>query len=385
MARAKPQTTRYPGLYKFDTTRGTIYAFQVRVGGKQKWERLPPGTKIEDARSRQVQVLNEIRFGDAHTLTAKPRTFEDFARNDWLPSVEARVARGELEESTAYNNRRDFESRLLPAFGSTRLDRITVESVERFQDELSLALSNWTVRRLIVTLGGALELARRRKLIRENPCRDVRKVEAKASRSPRILSREEVLSLAEKAGTVASVDEMNLVVAAAFTGARLGELHGLRWPNVDLTEGKESVVVAEQVYRGVQKERAKTPSGYRKIILGPEAAEALRSQQIEGRSSGLGLVFPSPSGAAWRASNFNRRRWQPIREAAGFPDLHFHDLRHFYVTYVRTTLGLSPALTEQLAGHSDERTHQHYTHATLEGETIIRSAMARAHQEAQAA
>jgi hypothetical protein len=66
------------------------------------------------------------------------------------------------------------------------------------------------------------------------------------------------------------------------------------------------------------------------------------------------------------------------------PELHFHDLRHFYVTYVRTTLGLAPALTEQLAGHSDERTHHHYTHATPEGETIIRAAMARAHEEASA-
>lgn len=61
---------------------------------------------------------------------------------------------------------------------------------------------------------------------------------------------------------------------AAFTGARLGELHGLRWPNVDLTEGQESIVIAEQVYRGETKERAKPPSGYRKIILGPEGGRS---------------------------------------------------------------------------------------------------------------
>jgi integrase len=382
MARAKPQKTKYPGLFKFETTtRGTIYAFPIRLDGKQHWERLPPGTKLEEARSRQVQVLNEVRFGGGNPFTRKPRTFEDFARNDWLPSLEARVARGELEGSSEYNNCRDFESRLLPAFGSTPIDRISVEDVERFQDALSLTLANWTVRRIITTLSGALELARRRKLIRENPCRDARKVEAKARRAPIILNREQVSKLGEKAP---SVDERNLITVAAFTGARLGELHGLRWPNVDLTEGQESIVIAEQVYRGETKERAKTPTGYRKIILGPEAAEALRSQQIEGRSSGLGLVFPSPNGTAWQASNFHRRRWQGIREAAELPDLHFHDLRHFYVTYVRTSLGLAPALTEQLAGHSDERTHQHYTHATPEGETMIRAAMARAHAEATA-
>jgi integrase len=382
MARAKPQRTKYPGLYKFETTKGTIYAFQVRADGKQHWERLPPGTKIEDARSRQVQVLNEIRFGDVNPFTAKPRTFEDFARNTWLPSVEARVARGELESSTAYNIRRELLTRLLPTFGSTRLDRITVESVERFQDELSLTLSNWTVRRIIVTLGSALELASRHKLIRENPCRAVRKVEAKANREVTIPTRSEVFKLANTAPVVASVDEKNLIIAASFTGARISELFGLRWQNVDLTEGQETLIVAEQVYQGERKASAKTQSGHRAILLGPEAAETLRSQQVEGRSSDLGLVFPSPQGTAWRASNFHRRRWQPIREAAGLPELHFHDLRHFYVTYVRTTLGLPPALTEQLAGHSDERTHKAYTHATPEGERIIRAAMARAYDEA---
>ena len=52
-------------------------------------------------------------------------------------------------------------------------------------------------------------------------------------------------------------------------------------------------------------------------------------------------------------------------EAAGFPELHFHDLRHFHVSYVRA-MGLPSAVTEQLVGHSDSKTHRTYTHA-LEG------------------
>jgi integrase len=63
--------------------------------------------------------------------------------------------------------------------------------------------------------------------------------------------------------------------------------------------------------------------------------------------------------ARW-PSNFNRRRWDPIRKAAGLPGLHLHDLRHLYVSRIRDA-GLSSALSEQLVGHSDERTHRGYT------------------------
>ena len=237
--------------------------------------------------------------------------------------------------------------------------------------------------RIINTLSGALELARRWKMIRENPCRDVDKIDGQATRAPYALTRADVFRLAGAAVQVASIDEKNLVIVAAFAGGRRGELHGLRSPNVDLTDGHESVRFVEQSYRGERKERTKTRSSSRLVPLSPEASEALRSQQVEGRSSALGLVFPAPRGGPWAENNFHERRWQPIREAAGLSDLHFRDLRHHFVTYARTTLELAPSLTEQLAGHSDERTHQHYTHPTAEGNAIIRARMRRVYGEEQ--
>jgi integrase len=190
----------------------------------------------------------------------------------------------------------------------------------------------------------------------------------------------EVYRLADAAPTV---DERNLILAAAFTGARISELFGLRWPHVELDAEPPCLVIAEQVYQGVRKERAKTRAGERETILAPAAVDAFRSQQIEGRHSDELIVFPAPAGGAWRASNFNRRRWQAIREAAGFPDLHFHDLRHVFTSHI-SNAGLPPALSQQVVGHSDERTHRRYTHAIPGTETLVVEALARAFPGRQA-
>ena len=87
------------------------------------------------------------------------------------------------------------------------------------------------------------------------------------------------------------------------------------------------------------------------MVLSPQAADALKqqsaAQQVDVRPNPNGLVFPSPAGSYWRDSNFNRRVWQPTREAAGLPELLFHTLRYFYVSHVRAQ-GLPTALSEQL-------------------------------------
>jgi integrase len=106
------------------------------------------------------------------------------------------------------------------------------------------------------------------------------------------------------------------------------------------------------------------------------------AQQVDDRPNPHGLVFPSPRGSYWRDSNFNRRVWQPTRDAAGLPDLLFHNLRYFFVSMVRAQ-GLAAAITEQLVGHADERTHRGYTRPIPGTEPLIRDALAAAFTASQ--
>lgn len=92
------------------------------------------------------------------------------------------------------------------------------------------------------------------------------------------------------------------------------------------------------------------------------------------RAAGGGWAARDPTGAHWLDTNFDRRVWKRARDEAGLPDLTFHTLRYFYVSHVRAQ-GLASALTEQLVGHVDERTHQGYTRPIAGTEPVIRAAL----------
>lgn len=380
MARAKPTTTKHPGIYSRDTKRGRVYDVMIRVPGEAhpRWER-GKFTNLDLAYRFRIGWLEQALSGTLAPV--KVKTFEDFVAEDWKPRLEARVQQGNLQENSRQAKLHDLDKHLLPAFEKQRVDRITTEMVERWQDDLSASgLSNYTVLRIVNTLGSVLELARRRKMIAHNPVRDVEKPKAERARQPIILTYEQVFKLARSSQ---AADECNLVQLCAFAGLRWGEAFGLRWENVELGEGAESLIVADTNYQGVLRlGQTKSASGNRQVILMPEAAYALRAQLVEGKSSDLGLVFPSPDGKPWRPSNWNRRRWQPLRQAAGLPELHFHDLRHFHVSHVRA-MGLPSAVTEQLVGHSDSKTHRTYTHALEGTDALIRATYAAASEAAK--
>jgi integrase len=370
------QRTRYPGVYKrHSKTLGTLYDWKApSPDGKPHWKRgyTKLGAAV-DARARYVAEVKQGLVGGR-----KSRRFADFFETDWLPKQEARVAQGELLKSTCEQYTRDGRNHLLPTFGRYRLEQIGVEQVERFRDRLSASgKANDSVRRIVNTLGYVLDLARKWRLIPYNPVSDVEKPRPKR-RTPVLPTVEQIENLADCA---ARVDDHNLIRFAAFAGPRLSEVFALRWENCDLTEGAERIWIVEHYYKGDLVPGAKTLAGSREIILSPEAAQALReqsvAQQVDGRPNPHGLIFPAPGGGYWRDSNWNRRVWQPARTKAGLPDLMFHTLRYFFISTIRAQ-GLATPITEQLAGHVDERTHRGYTRPLPGTEQVIRAALAHA-------
>lgn len=107
------------------------------------------------------------------------------------------------------------------------------------------------------------------------------------------------------------------------------------------------------------------------MILDPEAVEALKSQAASTRPNPNAIVFPSAEGCYIDSSNWHERVWKPTREKARLPELHFHDLRSFWVSKARALEGLTSAETMQMIGHADNRTHDGYTYGTPEVEAMI--------------
>jgi integrase len=170
-----------------------------------------------------------------------------------------------------------------------------------------------------------------------------------------------------------------LVLAAAFTGLRWGELIALRRCDVDLTGGVLHVRrrLAQPRRGGLQEGPPKSAAGVRSLALPEILADELRQHIDQYAGPGPeGLVFRGPKGAALRRSNFGRStKWKTLVAVVGLPaGFHFHDLRH---TGNQLTAA-SGATTRELMhrmGHGSMRAALIYQHATSARDRSIATAL----------
>jgi integrase len=122
-----------------------------------------------------------------------------------------------------------------------------------------------------------------------------------------------------------------LVLLAALTSLRWGELAALRRTDIDIQA--RTVRVTRQLNErhggGFAFSPPKSESGQR-IVAIPEliVPDLAAHVMTHARPGDDGLVFTSPGGGPLRHTNFRRRFWVPALQAAGLPLIHFHDLRH---------------------------------------------------------
>ncbi len=163
----------------------------------------------------------------------------------------------------------------------------------------------------------------------------------------RFLDWEEVEELA----TNAVAPYGNMVLLAALTGLRQGELFALRDRNVDLAA--MTVQVEHGAYQG-QLVPVKTRASRRRVDLSNTAARVLRRQLLARQPNERGLVFPSPRGEVLNDDNFRHRIFRPAVRRSRMDGLRFHDLRHTYAALMVAARAHPKYLQAQM-GHSSIR------------------------------
>jgi integrase len=181
------------------------------------------------------------------------------------------------------------------------------------------------------------------------------------------------LGRALAAGTHGERDEL-MANTAAYSGLRWGELAALTIPQVSqsarvITVDRKVVDIAGHLFVEAPKNRKhrrtiyprRTPGGYPLAERLAARIEEARAEQEAGTNP-LGLIFPSPRGKHWRASNFERRVLVPAYLAAGWRDAdgngtwRWHSLRHVFCTTALFTWKLDPTDVSRMAGHATFRT-----------------------------
>jgi integrase len=152
----------------------------------------------------------------------------------WLPTLT-------VSERTEENYRRDLRKHVLPRWGECQLAAISAGEVNGWAAQLHTAgYAPATVSSLVKLLSRLLTDAVDARLIAENPVRRHRR------RGPRVLqphaervwaTAEQVVRVAEHATALGGATMGLLIITAAWTGMRWGEIAGLQRCNTHLDDG----------------------------------------------------------------------------------------------------------------------------------------------------
>lgn len=213
--------------------------------------------------------------------------------------------------------------------------------------------SGATLNRYLVALGALFTWARRNRLVPrgfESPTKHIEKRTESRGRV-RYLSKDERERLLSACQASTWPRLYLLVLMALTTGARRGELLGLRWKDIDLERGE--AIIGEDA-------DTQTKNGdARALILLPQVAAELARFAPKDAATSDALVFRSrlrPSQPYATAEAF-----RDAMKAAGIKDFRFHDCRHTAASYMAQS-GASLLEIADTLGHRQLRMVQRYAH-----------------------
>jgi len=293
----------------------------------------------------------------------KATTFGEYAER-WLTARE-------LKPRSRSHYRSLLDKVILPTFADRPLKAITSESVRDWYATLDKKRATWRSHAygLLRTI---LATAVTDEKIPLNPCH------IRGAGSAKRIKNVEPATLDELATIAAEMPERYrlMVMFASWTALRFGELIELRRKDIDIKSGvirvRRGAVRADgAVIVGTPKSAA----GVRDVAIPPHLMPMVRDHLGRTITGGKeGLLFPAADGVSTLAPATLYRRFYTAREAAGRPDLRWHDLRHTGAVLAAQT-GASLAELMGRLGHSTPQAAMRYQHAAKGRDAQIATAL----------
>lgn len=335
-----------------------VLDFYDQFGERQRVS-LPKGTTKAKAREKLREIEEQVSRG-IYITEKKTPFFKDVVK-DWLahkkPNI--RITTYEVMEGHTRNH--------FDIFMSQKVNRITTGDIEKYIASKRQAEMNInTLRKVLVTLNQIMAYAVRHGFIDHNPVRDAERPREQFNgeeKSIDVLNIEQIKSFLE---SVEDREYRTLFMLAIMSGARQGELLGLKWSDIDW---ENSQIFIQRTFNKGRWFSPKTKGSKRKVDIGPAMIKALLEWKLACPPNNLNLIFPNKSGEAINYSNMVQRYYQPALKKADLPRMKFHCLRHTFasllldqgenVKYVQTQLGhSSPTVTLNVYTHLMKPTNQ---------------------------
>jgi integrase len=294
----------------------------------------------ETARSEARRLLGAIENGvdpaaDRSARKTAP-TVADLAHRFLDEHADAK-----RKNSTAVEYRRLLDKIILPELGKRKVADVTRADIAKLHHTHRPV--PYQANRALAVLSKMFNLAERWGVRPDgsNPCRHVEKFTER--KRERMLSPAELArlgdALAAYHGSPYAVAAVKLLV---LTGARLGEVLGLRWEWIDFGRGEARLPDSK--------------TGAKTLHLPPPALAVLTElPRLDGNPH---VIAGQKEG---RAMVNLEKPWRAIRAAADLDDLRLHDLRHAFAS-VAASSGMGLPIIGRILGHSHAATTARYAH-----------------------
>jgi integrase len=342
------------------------------TGRRRQVTRFVHGTKRE-AEGELARLL--VRVGQGSAPATNVTVDELLTR--WLENVGPDWSPSTLAVTTTY-----VDLYLRPSLGKVQLRKLTPAKIDAFYAAMrdrggrkGASLSPRTVRRIHNIVHSSLQQAVRWGWVTTNPASNASPPRT-IKTDPKPPAPDEVARLLEECERTDPSFTMFVRLAAA-TGARRGELVGLRWSAVDFDAC--SLLIARSVVNGtatVVEKDTKTHQA-RRIALDEGTVAALTTHRLRCAEAALACgtplaadayVFSSdPVGLAPWHPNSATQHFRRLRQRVGLEHVRLHDLRHYVATRL-IAAGVPVRTVSGRLGHSNTATtlnvYSHFVEAT---------------------
>ena len=327
--------------------------------GKRRWITMPKGITKKKAKEKFREVEDQLRRG-IYLPDKKIPNFKQVAK-DWIEYKKPNLRHSTWSVYEGHT-RNHFED-----FNPIKINRITTANVEKWiftRHKEGMNLS--TIKKILVSLGQIMAYAVRHGYIDYNPVRDAERPRGNGKSEE---SKIRVLPPAEINAFLDAEKDMKyrtLFMLAVFSGARQGELLGLKWSDV---KWEDNQIHIQRTFNKGNWYDVKTAASNRKIDIGPSMIAKLKEWKLASPPNAHDLVFPNKAGKPIDHNNLIKWHFYPCLEKAGLPKIRFHDLRHTYasllieqgenIKYIQSQLGhSSPTVTLNVYAHLMKPTNQ---------------------------
>lgn len=329
------------------------------------------GRTEKEAKAKRTAYERDLIRNGARNFDANRVTFGQWLER-WIDSLPNLVAEG---TASFYEYR--CRAYLIPALGNVRLNALNAEHLDGLYRDLSRGkgtpsgkpLAPATIGHVHSTARRALQRAVKKRMIPYNPARDAEppKIDKKRRTTLTLGGLQDFFKAANGERLEA------LWIVWCLTGLRPGEILGLKWEDVRLSDDASGgEILIRRSWSAMQtgaymRDTTKT-NRERPVALLPEAVAALKIHRVryaeelvrrreswnaawEKFPKHRDLVFPSTAGTAIDHTNLNRQHFKPILRRAGLPDMRPYDLRHSFAT-LWIESGESGEALQKILGHS---------------------------------